>query len=520
MVKPKLTFFQMKIKSVFQVCLKGLDFSLRGISIKTVNIIFALGAVVVLYFHVLFAVGLYDGSHDLIEMIFSHRVLILEISRLFFEFGQQAPTLFFIEKFSSSSLLFLVQLFSFGLVWIHAFSLIGCYFILPKNKKNMIFFPLLGFWTGSVISLHLSISVGLSACSYIWLVAYIIYYSDLSNKIQKAFFFIAPLPLILSYESMSYMAWPLIALCGYRRKEKQRGGALWFVQLCLIIVSIVQIVMTVFHDRITNSSYADNLASVIREIIYFDFLFKPSFNFLLVLALLILFYCFIQIYKDSYKIKFNLQFIEYLIFLIFIFILIASCFQIKNNFIFDYSIRHYPPALALPLSLFLWWICETRKIDMEKWRWKRGNKLFLLSKLIFILIFCFFRVYFDWSFFKFQMRVSKYLHSHKGVVSLEQIRHSFKDAPFDSALISWYGLTVKLAYISLLYPRSRDVNAVVSKNRIETCIKCCKRPTSCKKIDSLNCRGLFYVMEEANKTRFFDTSEVMNSYSHHLAGCR
>ena len=148
-----------------------LDFVLKRINIKTVNVILSLGAITVLLSHILFSVGLYDGPVNLFEMILYEKIQILEISRAIFEIFQSFFALIFITKFSSSSIPLLIWLFSFGLIWIHIFSLLGCYFILPKQQKNMIFFPLFAFFIGPVISLHISISVGLSVCSYVWLLA-------------------------------------------------------------------------------------------------------------------------------------------------------------------------------------------------------------------------------------------------------------------------------------------------------------------------------------------------------------
>ena len=227
---------------------------------------------------------------------------------------------------------------------------------------------------------------------------------------------------------------------GIKVKQRQGNGIkglLWFVQIYLIIVFVVQMVMTIFHDRITNAVY-DDLDIVIKEITHFDFLFKPSFNFLLVLAILILFYCFVQLYKDSIhnKAKVKLQFIELSIFLSFILTLIMSVLQIKDDFIFDYTIRFYPPVIALPCGLFLWWICEQKKVDIEKWG-REGKKLFLLSSCIFVLTFVFFRLNFDYSFYKYQMRISKYLHNHKGFMEPYQLEQSLEDIKFDYKLLQF-----------------------------------------------------------------------------------
>ena len=143
-----------------------------------------------------------------------------EKARLFFHFLYQIPAYLFIKFSPSSSLSLLTQVFSFGLIWIHIFSLFVCYIILPENKKNFIFFPLFSFFTGPAIALSISISIALSVYSYVWMTAFVIHYSKLSNKSHQFLFFLTPLPLLFSYELMAYMAYFLIFLCWNKHKKE------------------------------------------------------------------------------------------------------------------------------------------------------------------------------------------------------------------------------------------------------------------------------------------------------------
>ena len=195
---------------------------LNKIDIRIVNIVFASGTVAVLVSHVLFSVALHDGILDLLNIIKELRFHSNEQARKIVDISQYLPAYLFIKFSSSTSLSLLISLFSFGLIWVHILSFLGCYFILPKNRKHLIFFPLFAFFAGPVISLHISISEALSVCSYVWFTAYTIYYSNLSNKIHKFLFLVVPLPLILSHELMSYMAWPLIILCWHKKQNRKK----------------------------------------------------------------------------------------------------------------------------------------------------------------------------------------------------------------------------------------------------------------------------------------------------------
>ena len=191
------------------------------INIRLVNFCLCSGAIIVLASHVLTSSGLFnDGAHNLFYMLYYNRFNFFETSRQWFHIFYQFPAYVLIKWTSLDSLSLLTQVFSFGLIWIHIISFIGCYFILPKNKKPWIFFPLFAFFIGPVNALSTSVSVALSVCSYVWLTAFVIHYSDLSRKIHKVLFLIIPLPLILSHELMSYMSWPLIILCWYKIKAE------------------------------------------------------------------------------------------------------------------------------------------------------------------------------------------------------------------------------------------------------------------------------------------------------------
>ena len=182
--------------------------------LKAINLILLLQISLVLVFYLFTKRGLsLDGAHNLIRMIAEESFYFLELSRQSVYFFQQLPSYLIIRHTKFSSLEFLTLVFSFGLVWIHILSLIGCFFILPHEKKQLLLFPLLFFIAGPLTALGVSVSTSLSVSSYLWLSSFVIYYSDLSKVRHQLLFLIIPLPLLLSHEMMSYMAPFLIFLC-------------------------------------------------------------------------------------------------------------------------------------------------------------------------------------------------------------------------------------------------------------------------------------------------------------------
>ena len=171
--------------------------------------------------HIIFSTGLnFCGVNYLGDMIFFNSFVFFEKSRTFFKFLTQVPAWSFIKFSPSNSLSALTSIFSFGLIWMHIISFVGCWLILPKNKKAFIFFPLFAFLVGPLTALSHSISVSLSVFSYVWLTTFVIYYSNLSLARHRVFFLLVPFPLLLSHELMSYASLFLIFLCLLKRSSE------------------------------------------------------------------------------------------------------------------------------------------------------------------------------------------------------------------------------------------------------------------------------------------------------------
>ena len=498
---------------------------LNKINIRTVTIVFIFGAIAVLASHILFAVGLYDGEVDLYHNIAEDTFFLgWEKSRTVFNALKLFPTYLFL-KFPVFSLNLSARVFSFGLIWIHILSFIGCYLILPKKKKHMIFFPLFAFFAGPAVSLHLSISAALSVCSYVWLIAYMIYYSDLSQKIHRTLFFILPLPLILSHELMSYMAWPLIYFCWQKNKTEENlfnKSLIGFTMIYLFIASVVQTFMTVFHEKLTNTINDKHI--VINIIKYFDFLFYfyPNVNFLLAVSILIMILFLILPYKDTIKHK-PKKMLIILYSLIFIFVVTASILQTMKGFIPDYNIRFYPSIITLPLGILLWWIYEKRKTDIEK-----ISKLFLLSCTLFCLTLVFCRITFDYKFYKYQTAMATYLSKCKGVIKRSSAINHFKNISSFSHEIAT-NQNWSMVEVSLLYSRSRIVRSVISPSppHLYSCPENCELEQKnelykayCNKLCIKQPASMFLSkLTKLHESRFFDTSEIVYYITNNISEC-
>ena len=116
----------------------------------------------------------------------------------------------------------------------------------------------------------------------------------------------------------------------------------------LFIISVTQTFMTLFHDKITGPK--NDLTSVIDDTIYL--LFRSELNRLLCFIILTIGLLFMPAYKDYTKHKVKNIFL----FFIFIFSFLASVYQTVSGFTPEYSIRFYPPVVALPLCFLLWWM--------------------------------------------------------------------------------------------------------------------------------------------------------------------
>ena len=499
------------------------------INIQTVNILFvvSLGAIFISY--ILFATGLrYDGSNNLYSIIAGNSFTFFEKSRIFFHILYQTPAVIFVKFSNLSSLSLLTRVFSFGLISLHIFSFLICYFILPKNKKNFIFFPLFGFFIGPAVSLQLSISVALSVCSYIWMMAFIIYYSDLSNKMHRFLWFIALLPLVLSHEMMIYMAWPLIFLCWNklqkgRKKDLTHKVLILFTIFFLFVTSFLQLYLMLFHSFLFEKAVPDLIS------IYTTKPEIPLMPALIALAGVFFFFMKHPLNEQLLKIQGVVSF--FMFFYLFITVLF---FSLKNELLLDYkdlyNLRLYPPTAGLIFSLLFWWFYENKQMDISK-----ISKTFLFSCVCCCLSLLSFRLHFDYMFYNRRSFFVKKLSECSGLLTWEAYT---KDMPFEK----WKGF-----YRSLIFPESKNIKAIVLNNSYSECRKSClylKEIQTNKPVWSefsisfrknlthnqqkwcfYRCERDFTVkknlqaLKRANQSRFFNTNKAIENISNNISYC-
>ena len=428
-----------------------------------VNRVLLLSFVVVLGSHTLLSRGLeHDGVFKLINIAIYNTFVLSDPARIISNTLSQLPIWLFVKFSSSSSLSILTILYSFCLIWIHIISIVGCFLILPKNKKELLFFPLFAFLTGPLLALSVSVSMALSVCSYVWLTAFVIYYSDLSFWKHRFFFTLVPLLLLLSHELMSYMAFPLIALCvsKYQKESNFLNKIIISSSIGVLIISSLLAFWFPFIAEVNVS----NRASFLNALIHFDFIYSyKGFNLPAIISFCLIVFLGLYIFpfkknnlsvlkgkiqKNSYKNSLNVFLSQFFIkiwtkgknkvpFFLFMLIFSFSCFFgfylffIGDIFAeYDFVIRVWPPCFALPLVLALWWFLKEKEMGFKNHRW------FFLTLMIASVVLTLWRVQSDWQFYKHQKEFSKVLSTFQGVVEWPDVERAFEKIPLKEK-IGW-----------------------------------------------------------------------------------
>lgn len=435
--------------------------------IKIVAILFLLaGAVSCILSQIFFGKGLsLDGVHILYKMIKAESFYFIETARIAIHFFQQLPAWLFIHFSPSNSLSALVWIFSYGLIWIHPISFIGSYFILPKNKKFYLFFPLFAFFTGPLTAFGVSISASLSVFSYIWFVFFTVYYSNLSTQSHQILFLLTPLPLLFSHEMMSYMAWPLILLCLLKIKTSKEKWIIFTAMTIFFIASMLSLFFIFFPEK----SEVENRSEFFNSLFRLEFFFKITNGQLewiypsCIIAFFLLLLPFKQfIAKKYHRLSLKIFFSFIVLFGITAFILpfhqLFKVFQLTN----EEEARVWSPVAALPLSLLIWWLFEKRKLKWEK--------SFFLSCIIAVISLTGWRIGSDYQFYQFQKRFSKQLSVCRGFVDGEKAFKN-KEAKFQH-LFKVFNWRWKYMSSSLIYPRLTNIQTIVkSTNSFHGCYK-------------------------------------------------
>ena len=433
------------------------------ISLYHLNIILIFTFVIALCSHVLLSSGLdEDGSFDLSRLIFEDRIIYHEVSRLFFNVFHQFPAWLFIKFSTSNNLFILTKIYSFGLIYVHIFSFLGCYLILPKTHKKLIFFPLFAFITGPLTVLGISVSVAFSVFSYIWFTAFVIYYSNLSLKLHRIIFFIAPLPLILSHEMISYMAWPLIALCILKEKNENNLFNKFIIKFMVGFFLLLSIINFIFIFG--NNEHIINYLRFKESVLNLKFLFSnDNINLIILTALLLISSLLLQCFSNKIKNKFQFALFIYFVVVLFAVIFIPFSWYYQFLFVGNYDSRVWPPVFSLPLNLLIWWFYKNKILNFKHF------KVFILSCFIVCITFTIYTVKSDLQFYKHQKQFSEQLQKCQGVLSWPVVKKSFKTIKNYEKLEhhSW-----KITASSLIYPRFQNIKAVLLNTN---CMNVCRK---------------------------------------------
>ena len=452
-----------------------------------INRALLLSLAIVLGSHTLLSRGLdHDGSYNLLYMTVFNGFYNVELSRKFFDVFYQLPVWLFIKFSPSSSLSLLTVLHSFGLIWIHIISIGGCFLMLPKSQKSLLFFPLFAFLTGPMTGLGISVSVGLSVCSYIWLIAFVIYYSDLSLLRHRLAFILVSFPLLFSHELTSYMALPLIGLCILKYQKESGFLNRFFISFTtgvLALSSFLAFFLFFLHD----TSF-DNRKAFLTSLTNLEFIYSYNgFNFPVVISLILIVFLFLSLFQRNginqsesdmktkngisknpfFKILYQflldawIRIKERVPLALFVSIFFLSCsllffwfFKSPTDFPMedDYRARVLGPCIALPLSFLCWWFFKDKVVGFcfEKYKW------LLLSIVVVVMTFTSWRLRSDWLFYRHRSEFSKVLSRFQGVLDWNSVQDSFSSIIFNRKIALW-----KITSASLLYPASRTVKAVL-----------------------------------------------------------
>ena len=426
-------------------------------SLTKLTKILSLGFIVSLFSQVFFGRGLdLDGVHILYEMVFKETFIFYETARIITHFFQQVPAWFFIKFIPIRSVEVLVQVFSFGLIWIHILSILGCYFILPKDKKHLLFFPLFGFFTGPLVALGVSISASLVVCSYIWLVAFMIHYSNLSSRLHSLLLFFISLPLFLSHEVLFYMSWFLIYLVLQKRKNFLTEWLYYYLILLLLICSFLSCLFIFFPTL----SELSNRSDFFKSLFYLEFFFKfhegvlDSIYYPSLTALFFILFSFLFFLKQKqqfiYKLFALLSLGGAFCSVILPFFYLDSFFKFST----EEEVRVFVSCISHPLGILFWWLFEKKKLEI--------NSSFFSICVIVSLSLVVYRVGSDYRFYQFQKQFSASLEASQGIKTWEEVSKtkSFKEKT-DPLLFELFNFPWKYQSASLFYPRKNKIKTLV-----------------------------------------------------------
>ena len=469
---------------------------------------------ILLFSHIILSRGLdEDGVFRMTEMLLFNRFPYSEISRLFFHRIYSLP-LYFINLFDLKSLPLLTIVFSFGLVSLHILSLVACYLILPDGKKELVFFPLFAFLTGPATSLGISVSVALSACSYIWFISFLIYYSDLNYKFHKVLFVLCPLPLFLSHELMIYASLFLMVLCFLKYKEENIffNRALISLMTSFFITTFVYSCFFMLFTGEVSGNYPFFKKSLFSGQFLFD---ENKLNVPIILSVFLISSLYIHFFKLPLKNKFQ-SFFFLLIFLSSLLVLTLSLFWNLYDYFFpisDYHGRVWAITFSLSAVLFLWYLFKDKNINFKK------NSYFVLSCFIYGFILIFARVHSDLQFYKYQKYFSEKIQNCQGLVHFNSFKNLFSSTKQDRKVLERMEASLwTISASSLIYPRLNEIHSVVllPDEYIKRCVKIRASYEKCK--TEFDFHQLFS-KRDVFKSKVFNFKPLLDNISQNKSYC-
>ena len=464
--------------------------------------------IIVFAFFCFFSSGLdEDGSFNLLHLLMFDKIRINETNRIFFDLFYSIPVFAVFSFFPSSSFSFITQVYSFSLIYIHILTFIFCFLILPKNKKIFIFFPLFSFLTGQFVLLSISVSVAFSVSSYLWLMAFMIHYGDLSKKSHKLLFFILPFPLILSHEMMSYLSWFLIVLYLFKLQSFQKSNQpfksffIAFFIAFFILVSFLNLYLIFWTEGM------HNLIQFKNSLIFFKFLFSfeaVQFNLCLFMAFLLKIGLFLELFKRSFYFQTFLVLFLLMSFCIFLF-LPFSVFQ-EVFFTSSYLSRVYPPIISLPFCLVMWWLAELKQIELQNL-----SKKFLWSCCILSLFFTIYRIKSDLKYYNYRQNFSKQLEKCEGLIPLSSFKNKYSKSQY-----FW-----KITAESLIIPQKKSIKTILFH---DLCEKECGENSKLNGSCGFSCKGWFDLPDAFSKeffreNSFFNFQPLFNNWEKKKNSC-
>jgi hypothetical protein len=190
--------------------------------------------------------GLYaDGAFYLLNMIQEEGFWLFEPSRRTVQFLQQLPSVMAIV-YGIHDVGTLAVVYSLTMQLLPLAFVAACYIVLPEDRKEWFFFPLLHYLAGSTGAEFPSIVEGPVATSYFWLVLYLILFRT-EKRSSLALTALISLPAIYAHEVMIFLA-PILALSSVWRSFEvesrlQRAGlrllVLWFAFVAAVQIGFV-----------------------------------------------------------------------------------------------------------------------------------------------------------------------------------------------------------------------------------------------------------------------------------------